>query len=218
MGLNFNSGLKLYMESAIAAAKTITAVTKAAPGVFSSTAHGYANGDFVLLEIHGMIELHGIVGKVVNVATDTFQIAGPDGVTGLDTTLFSTFSSGTAKKITYGTTINGVQDFSFSGGDIKTADTTTVSDTVDKQAVVGATAQAVDMTMQWDPSSAAQQAMLAAFKTLANKGFRVVWPSGSQVTWYGTVGYTGAPGGGKQGVTVSPAKITMLGNLNVMAA
>lgn len=218
MGLNFNSGLKLYMESAIAAATTISAVTKAAPGVFSAAGHTFVNGDFVLLEVQGMVELNGIVGKVVNQAAGTFQIAGPDGTTGLDTTLFSTFSSGTAKKITYGTTINGVQDFSFSGGDIKTTDTTTVSDTTDKQAVVGATAQAADMTMQWDPSSAAQQAMLAAFKTLANKGFRVVWPSGSQVTWYGTVGYTGAPGGGKQGVTVSPAKITMLGNLNVMAA
>lgn len=217
MGLNFNSGLKLYMESAIASATTISAVTKAAPGVFSASGHTFVNGDFVLLEIQGMVELHGMVGKIVNQAAGTFQIAGPDGVTGLDTTLFSTFSSGTAKKITYGTTINGVQDFNFAGGDIKTTDTTTVSDTTDKQAVVGATAQSADMTMQWDPSSAAQQAMLQSFKTLANKGFRVVWPSGAQVAWYGTVGYTGAPGGGKQGVTISPAKITMLGNLNVMA-
>jgi hypothetical protein len=164
MAINFNSGLKLYMESAIASATTITAVSKAAPGVFTASGHSFVNGDFVLLEIQGMVELNGIVGKVVNVVAGTsFQIAGPDGAAGLDTTLFSTFSSGTAKKITYGTTINGVQDFQFAGGDIKTTDTTTVSDTTDKQAVVGATAQSADMTMQWDPSSAAQQAMLAAF-------------------------------------------------------
>ncbi len=218
MTVHTNSGLKLYMESAIAAAKTITGITKAAPGVISSTAHGYANGDFVLLEIQGMVELNGYLCKVVNVATDTFQVAGVDGSTGIDTTAFSTFSSGTAKKVTLGTSITGVQDFQASGGDIKTEDTTTVNDLVDTQIVVGATAQSFDLTMQWDPSNAAQQAMIAAFRTRANKGFRIVWPDGAQVAWYGTVGYTGAPGGAKQGVTTSPAKITMLGGLTVLAA
>ena len=218
MPIRTNSGLKLFMESAIAAAKTITAITKAAPGVFSSTAHGFANGDLILLEIQGMVELHGSLVKVVSVATDTFQVAGVDGSTGLDTTLFSTFSSGTAKKLTLGTSITGVQDFSFSGGEIKTEDTTTVNDIIDTQIVVGATAQAAEMTMQWDPGSAAQKAMLDAFRTRANKGFRVVWPDGANVLFYGTVGYTGAPGGGKQGVTTSPAKITMLGGLTIYNA
>ena len=218
MPIRTNSGLKLFMESAIAAAKTITAITKAAPGVFSSTAHGFANGDLILLEIQGMVELHGSLVKVVSVATDTFQVAGVNGSTGLDTTLFSTFSSGTAKKLTLGTSITGVQDFSFSGGEIKTEDTTTVNDIIDTQIVVGATAQAAEMTMQWDPGSAAQKAMLDAFRTRANKGFRVVWPDGANVLFYGTVGYTGAPGGGKQEVTTSPAKVTMLGGLTIYNA
>lgn len=217
MTIHINSGLKLYMESAIAAAKTITGITKAAPGVITATAHGYANGDHVLLEIQGMVELNGLLVKVLNVTTDTFQAAGVDGVTGIDTTLFSTFTSGTAKKVTLGTTITGVQEFSFAGGEIKTVDTTTVNDTVDTQVVVGATAQSADMTMQWNPADAAQQAMITAFRTRANKGFKVVWPDGAFAMWYGTVGYTGAPGGGKQGVTTSPAKITMLGGLTVSA-
>lgn len=218
MTVKTNAGLKLFMESAIAAAKTISGITKAAPGVVSSTAHGYANGDVVLLEVQGMVELNGRLFKVVNVATDTFQLAGVDGATGIDTTLYSTFSSGTAKKVTLGTSITGVQDFNFSGGDIKTVDTTTVNDLVDTQIVVGAAAQSADLTMQWDPSAAAQQAMITAFQTRANKGFKVLWPDGAFVLWYGTVGYTGAPGGGKQGVTTSPAKITMLGGLTVCAA
>lgn len=218
MTIHTNSGLKLYMESAIAAAKTISGITKAAPGVISSTAHGFTNGDVVLLEIQGMVELNGYLCKVVNVAADTFQVAGVDGSTGIDTTNFSTFSSGTAKKVTLGTSITGVQEFDFSGGDIKTVDTTSVNDVVDTEIVVGATAQSANMTMQWDPSSAAQQAMLAAFRTRANKGFKCLWPDGAFVLWYGTVGYTGAPGGGKQGVTTSPAKITMLGGLSIYAA
>lgn len=218
MTIKTNSGLKLFMESAIATAKTISGITKAAPGVVSSTAHGFTNNDIVLLEVQGMVELNGRLFKVVNVAADSFQLAGVDGSTGIDTTLYNTFSSGTAKKVTLGTSITGVQEFTFSGGDIKTVDTTTVNDLVDTQIVVGAAAQAADLTMQWDPSSAAQQAMIAAFQTRANKGFKVMWPDGAFVLWYGTVGYTGAPGGGKQGVTTSPAKITMLGGLTVCAA
>ena len=218
MTIKTNSGLKLFMESAIATAKTISGITKAAPGVVSSTTHGFVNNDIVLLEVQGMVELNGRLFKVVNVAADTFQLAGVDGSTGIDTTLYNTFSSGTVKKVTLGTSITGVQEFTFSGGDIKTVDTTTVNDLVDTQIVVGAAAQAADLTMQWDPSSAAQQAMIAAFQTRANKGFKVMWPDGAFVLWYGTVGYTGAPGGGKQGVTTSPAKITMLGGLTVCAA
>lgn len=218
MTIKTNSGLKLFMESAIASAKTISGITKAAPGVVSSTAHGFANNDIVLLEVQGMVELNGRLFKVINTAADSFQLAGVDGTTGIDTTLYNTFSSGVAKKVTLGTSITGVQEFNFSGGDIKTVDTTTVNDLVDTQIVVGAAAQAADLTMQWDPSSAAQQAMIAAFQTRANKGFKVMWPDGAFVLWYGTVGYTGAPGGGKQGVTTSPAKITMLGGLTVCAA
>lgn len=219
MGIKTNAGLKLYMESAIGTATNITAVTKAAPGVFSATGHTFVNGDAILLDVQGMVEINGLLASVVNVVASTsFQIAGVDGVTGMDTTLFSTFSSGTARKVTLGTTITGVQDFTFAGGEIKTVDTTTVNDVVDTQIVVGASAQSADMVMQWDPSSTAQKAMIDAFKTRANKGFKVVWPDGANVKFYGTVGYTGAPGGGKQGVTTSPAKITMLGGLTIQSA
>lgn len=218
MTIHTNSGLKMFMESAIAAATNITTITKAAPGVFSAAGHTLANGDLVLLEIQGMVELHGRLFKVMGVAAGTFSIADVDGSTSIDTTNFNTFTSGTAKKVTLGTSITGVQDFTFAGGEIKTVDTTTVHDVQDTQIVVGATAQSADMTMQWDPASAAQKAMITAFQTRANKGFKVLWPDGAYTLFYGTVGYTGAPGGGKQGVTVSPAKITMLGGLTIYSA
>ncbi|MDP3213510.1 MAG: hypothetical protein Q8S73_05365, partial [Deltaproteobacteria bacterium] len=122
MTIYTNSGLQMSMQSAIAAANTITAITNAAPGVFSCTANGYSNGDLLLLEIEGMTQLNKRVVEVVSVATDTFQIAGPDGATGMDTTNFGTFTSGTAKKLTMGTSITGCQGFTSSGGDIKFED------------------------------------------------------------------------------------------------
>jgi len=208
----------MFMESAIASPVTITAISLAAPGVISAAGHGYSNGDIVLIECQGMLQLNGRLFKVVSVATDTFQIAGPDGSTGLSTLTFTAFTSGTAKEITLGTTITGCMDFNAAGGDIKTVDTTTVHDTQDTEIVVGATAQSYDMTVQWDPSAAAQQTMKAAFIARANKAFKIKWPDGAYILFYGTVGYTGAPGGGKQGVTTSPAKISMLGPLTEYVA
>lgn len=218
MTVHTNSGLKLYMQSAIAAGKTISAATNASPGVFTSAGHGYSNNDIVLLEVQGMTEVNGRLFKVVSIATDTFRIADVDGTNGIDTTNYGIFTSGTAKKVTLGTTITGVQDFAPSGGDIKTVPTTTINDTVDTEIVVGATAMSYGLTMQWDPTNVAQQAMIAAFQTRANKAFKVLWPDGAFILFYGTVGYTGAPGGSNQGVTTSPAKISMLGPLTNYAA
>ena len=218
MTVRTNSGLQMFMESAIAASKTITAISLATPGVISSTTHGYSNGDIVLLETQGMLELNGRLFKVVSVAADSFQIAGPDGATGLSTLGFNAFTSGTAEKVTLGTTLTGCMDFNSGGGDIKTIDATTVHDTQDVEVVVGATAQSYEMTVQWDPASAAQQAMKAAFVARANKAFKIRWPDGAYILFYGTVGYTGAPGGGKQGVTTSPAKVSMLNSLTEYTA
>ena len=65
MTIHINAGLKLFMESAIGAALTITGITKAAPGIITSTAHGLANGDIVLLLIQGMVELNGRLFKML---------------------------------------------------------------------------------------------------------------------------------------------------------
>ncbi|MBC2731381.1 phage tail tube protein [Thiobacillus sp.] len=217
MTIYTNSGLAMTMQSAEAAAKTITSITNAAPGVVGITGHGYSNGDIVLLEVEGMIELNKRPFEVANVATDTLQLVGPDGTTGLDTTNFGAFVSGTAKKITLGTSITGVQGFSSSGGDIKFADSTTVQDLIDKQIVAGANALSYSLQMQWDPASAGQQAMKTAFETRASRVFKIAWPSGAYAMWYGSVGYNGAPGGDKQGITTTSAAITAEGNLTMAA-
>lgn len=217
MTIRTNSGLIMAMQSAVAAAKTITSITKAAPGVVTATAHGYANGDIVLLETEGMIELNFGVYEVASVATDTFQLVGPDGSTGIDTSNFNTFSSGTAKKITLGTSVTGVQGFSPQGGDVKFEDTTTVHDLRDKQRAVGTTAMSYSLNMQWDPANAGQAAMKAAFEGGQSKAFKITWPDGAYAMWYGSVGYSGAPGGEKQSVTTTQAALAMDGPLTVAA-
>lgn len=57
-------------------AKTITAITAANPGVASSTAHGYSDGDLVVLQnMVQMTEVNSRVFRVENVAADSFQLA-----------------------------------------------------------------------------------------------------------------------------------------------
>lgn len=207
--IHTNSSLAMLMQSAIAAAKTITAATNADPGVFTSVAHGYADGDIILLEVDGMPELNQRLFQVYAKATDTFQLEDVDGASGIDTTSLGTFLSGTAKKLTMGTSVVGVQDFNPSGGDPKMTDTTTVHDINDRQMVNGASAMSYGLTMQWDPANAGQQAMLAAYKAAASRGFKITWPNGRTCMFYGTVGFTGMPGGGKQAVTTTTCAVAL---------
>ncbi len=208
-----NSGLVLSMQSAIAAAKTITLATNAAPGVFTSVGHGYLDGDIILVRTSGMIEVNERVFVVANKAIDTFQLKNTaTGAVGIDTTLFGVFSSGSAEKVTLATSIPGVQEFSPSGGEIEFLDTTTVSDTRKKQMVSGISAMSYGLTMMWDPSDTAQAAMQAAFETSSTKSFRIKWPDGRYAMFFGSVGFSGAPGGGNQGITTTQAAISMNGN------
>ena len=206
-----NAGLKMAMESAIGTAKTITAATNAAPGVFTSVAHGYLDGDVILLKTMGMNEVNFRVFVVTAKATDTFQLEDPAGTGSISTSAYGVFTSGTAEKLTLGTTLSGVQDFSAEGGDIKFVDITTVHDLNDMQDVVGSSAMSYKLTMQWDPADSAQMAMRTAFETQAAKGFKFTWPNGRFMLFYGSVGYSGMPGGGKQGVTTAAAAISMKG-------
>ena len=102
------------MQSTLANAVTISSITKAAPGVVTTaSAHGLANGDVVLPSTQGMVELNGRLFKVVSSSGSTLGMADVDGVTGIDTTNYNTFTSGSLQKVTLGTSITGVQDFSF---------------------------------------------------------------------------------------------------------
>ena len=60
--------------------KTISAITKANPGVVTASSHGYSNGDYVILAgIVGMTELNNRQFKVASVSTHTFALQDMDG-------------------------------------------------------------------------------------------------------------------------------------------
>lgn len=98
-GFNENSYLDLagaFIQGCgtLMAGTTVTAVTKANPGVVTAAGHGLSNGQRVYFTgIGGMVELNGRICKVASVTTDTFALQDKDG-NNLDTSGYTTFTSG----------------------------------------------------------------------------------------------------------------------------
>lgn len=75
-------------------AKTITAVTQASQGVVTSAAHGYSNGDLILITgVGGMGQLNYRYFVVSDVAANTFKLKTTNGVY-INTTLYAAYTSG----------------------------------------------------------------------------------------------------------------------------
>lgn len=206
-----NSGLAVSMQSAIGSAKTLTAISVGASADFTGT-HDFSAGDIVLIECEGMREVNNRLFQVLSVSTTvSFKVEAINGTDALDTSGYHAFTSGTAKKVTLGTTVSQVSEMTPSGGTPKKVDTTTIQDLVDTEAIVGASARSYALTMQWDPANPGQEAMQTAFETSTPKGFKVMWPSGRYALFYADVGFTGMPGGATQGVTTTQAELVLRG-------
>lgn len=207
------SNVAVAMQSALAAALTISGITKANPGVATSTAHGLANGDYVYLSIQGMHQLNERVARVAGVTADTFQLEG------IDTTNFDTFSSGTAEKITFGTSITTATSISSSGGDFGFIDTTTIHANQRSQMPDLPNAASFTMDNIWDVSDAGLVAMKSASDSQAKRAFKFTFGTGGQIMVF--AGYVGAsmlPGGQAQGLVTTSTVITMNGSPSVYSS
>ena len=86
----FRNDLQVLNSSA----KTITAATKANPGVFTSNSHGFSNGDEVFVDSLGcMTEVNGRNYLIANSSTNTFSLQDLFG-NDINTTSFTTYTSG----------------------------------------------------------------------------------------------------------------------------
>jgi len=74
--------------------KTITGITQANPGVVTSTAHGFSNGNTIVISgVVGMTQVNGKRFKVASVTANTFALQTIDG-TNVNTTSFTAYTSG----------------------------------------------------------------------------------------------------------------------------
>jgi len=153
------------------------------------------------------------VVRVANKTNDTFELEG------IDTTAFDTFSSGTAQKITFGTTISTATSISSSGGSFDFIDTTTIHDNSRTQMPGLPAASTFTFDNIWDVSDAGLLAMKTASDAQAKRAFKFTFGAGGQVMLF--VGYVGAnllPGGQAQGLVTTPTTITMNGTPSYYAS
>lgn len=192
------------MQSAIGSALTISGITKANPGVVTSTAHGLSDGDIVYIECQGMHQLNERVARVAGKTTDSFQLEG------IDTTLFDTFVSGTVQKVTLGTTISTARSVNSSGGDFSMIDKTTIHENARSE--MPGLPNAINYSMEhiWDPSDAGLKAMKAASDLQQRRVFRFTIGD-AIVLFAGYVGCTLLPGGQAQDLVKTSSVFTLDG-------
>ena len=206
------SNVQVAMQSALDTAKNITAITKANPAVATSAAHGLANGDVVVLSVQGMWQLDTYTCRVANVTTNTFELEG------VDSTDFDTFSSGSAREITFGTTFSTIGDTTTSGGEFDQIDITTIHDNVKKFIPGAASPVDVSGNFNWDPADPGQVAMKHASESRSLRAIRVVFSDGTKWYFTGYPAYTGTPTGAAQQKVTSPFKISGYGRPSFYAS
>lgn len=209
------SGVAVAVQSALAASQTITAVTKANPGVATySGSDTYANGDYIVMTAVGMSQINGRVFRVANVNTGakTFELEGEN------TTSYDTFTSGSVQEITFGTTMTTATGLSATGGDFSFIDTTTIHDNVRTQVPGVANPATYTFESIWDASDTALQALKAASDAQAQRAIRFTFANGQKVVFNGYIGATLLPTGNAQDKVVTQVVITMYGRPTIYSS
>ena len=181
-------GVSVSMQSSIATAITITALTKANPGVATAT-NTFTNGDYVKIRAQGMTQVDNRVFRVAGVTGTTFQLEGED------TSLYTTFVSGTVEKLTLGTSFSTLKTVSGSGGEFDKIDATTIHDVTKKQEFGFSSAIEFSFDSFWDIADVALVAAIAASKLAADRAFLFGFATGQKMVFSGTVAASGIPTG-----------------------
>ena len=181
MGVVKGRGIAFEFSATLGTPITVTAVTKANPGVATSTAHGQANNVVGFFSnVSGMVQLEGQACRVKNQATNTFELQG------LNTSNFSDFTTGTFTPVATWHTLAEATGYSIGGGDSEKLDATTLLDVV-KQEEAGLLApQTLSLNvLAQDTPSTAMAALQAAAQSGSKIVFRVRLPNGAVRIGYG---------------------------------
>jgi hypothetical protein len=205
MAYTFWSNVQINVQTALGAAKTITGITKANPGVVTSTSHGLANGTYVLLTIVGMFELDQVVARVANQTTNTFELEG------IDTTTYNTFVSGSAYAITFGSSMSTAQGVNVSGGEPEFVDITTVHDNVRKRAPTVVSPMTMSIESFYDPSNAALAQLATATRTKTTRAILLTFANSTKMVGSAFVAAAGVPTGTAQDIVKTPVSLEFQG-------
>lgn len=176
MSALIGTNITVSVEKTLGAPITVTALTKANPGVATAAAHGLAEGDIVRFSVSaGMVELDGQAVRVTGTGSDQFTLEG------LDTTSYSTWSSGTATEVTAFSTMSNAQTVSMPNPAPAKIDVTTLIDKAKQYAYGLPDAPDGSITGLFNPTLEAETLIKAATKTNTALVFKLAFPSGAPV-------------------------------------
>jgi hypothetical protein len=195
MGGRVAVNVKTELQSTLSSASAAVAdagITQALPGVVSLTAHGYSNGDYlVVTSTNGMTQLDGQAVRVANKTTDTFELEG------LDTTNFSPAIAGgtTFKKVTAFSTLSNATNVTMPDGNPTKLDATPLTEPFNKRYLFGLPdAPDGKITTMYDPAVGAVALVKAASIAHTTLVMRLTWADGRKTLvnafWSGGQGFT----------------------------
>lgn len=206
------SNVAVDVQTALSAAKAVNGITKANPAVATAPAHGYANGDLVLLLCTGMAQLKACVVRVAAKTDDTFQLEG------IDSTLFGTFTSGTAQKITFGASASTFQDVNATGGEAAGVDMSTIhtDDTIEVPGRRSALKYA--MGSLWDPADPALLELKRADEAKAIRAIRIGFAGGAFACFVAYPSCPIIPAGSQGQAVTTPVGLSLAGRVTAYAS
>lgn len=208
MAYYFPEGSKFYFSKTFAAAKTISAITNASPAVATSSAHGYVDGDEILLT-SGWEDATDTVFRVDQLTADTFALMG------LNTTNANFYPSGSgageARKVSTWVEMPQVLGISTSGGDARFTTISPLAKRNDINVPTGFNAMSISITLGHDPSNANYQQMLDISRTLERVAFKMVLSGGAVGYGFGYMNVAEAPQLNRNQANQVNASITLLG-------
>lgn len=170
-------GSILQIATGTGGAKTITGIAVGNPTIITSSAHGFNNGDVVVIAGVAGADAALINGQswvVTNKTTNTFAVQ-------LDSTGKTLTAAGTATPTTY-TVINNVKSFSGFDGSASEIDKTNLSSVAKEFALGLVDPGNFTIEMDQDLGDAGQIALRAAQVAGTTKGFKLILPAGATPT------------------------------------
>lgn len=190
MSVYFPNGATLALSTGFAAAKVITSITNANPGVATALANGFANGD-ILLITSGWEDINERAVRVAAAAAGAFTLEG------IDTSNTSFFpdgiSAGTAKKVTGWVAVNQVIGNSMSGGEQQYWTYAPLEARRDKQIPTTKNAQSFSFQLADDDSLAWYDELDKADREKEVRILRMSLPNGKTIYYAGYPSFNKSP-------------------------
>jgi hypothetical protein len=184
------TGSRIFIQSAIATAKSITALNNTNPPAATSVGHGYAAND-ELLVLNGWEDTNASVFRIGVPDVDHFTLVNFDAT---NTDWYPAGAGvGSAQKITTWTPIGQVLGVQNNGGNARFVTVQPIDRRNPINIPVGFDASSMTLELGYDPAQAAQVEMLLASRSLAKRAIKFVLPGGGYAYSYGTVSLSNLP-------------------------